>query len=60
MKENGKRIDLAIYLNAEDKTVIDRLSGRLTHLPSGRTYHPVHNPPRVANMVIRYTYILYI
>jgi len=25
----------------------ERLTGRWTHTPSGRTYHVVHNPPQV-------------
>lgn len=27
--------------------MIDRLAGRWTHLPSGRTYHNKFNPPKV-------------
>jgi adenylate kinase len=27
--------------------IIERLSGRRVHLPSGRTYHAIFNPPRV-------------
>ena len=31
-----------------DEAVIERMSGRRVHLPSGRTYHVKHNPPKVA------------
>ena len=32
----------------EDAAIIDRMSGRRVHLPSGRTYHVKYNPPKVA------------
>ena len=30
-----------------DAVIIERLSGRRVHLPSGRTYHAIFNPPKV-------------
>jgi len=35
-------VDIAV----DDKAIIDRMSGRRVHLPSGRTYHVQFNPPR--------------
>jgi adenylate kinase len=30
-----------------DAVIVERLSGRRVHLPSGRTYHAIFNPPKV-------------
>lgn len=30
----------------DDAVIIERLSGRRVHMPSGRTYHIVYNPPK--------------
>ncbi|MBV9439343.1 MAG: adenylate kinase [Candidatus Eremiobacteraeota bacterium] len=38
---------VAVLFEIDDAVLTERLSGRWTHLPSGRTYHVVHNPPRV-------------
>lgn len=27
--------------------IVERLGGRLVHLPSGRTYHSKYNPPKI-------------
>ena len=45
-----QRVDLehVVELHVEDDVIIDRMSGRRTHLPSGRTYHVKFNPPKVA------------
>ncbi|MBP9742012.1 MAG: adenylate kinase [Burkholderiales bacterium] len=39
-----------IEFDVPDAIIIDRLSGRRIHLPSGRTYHILHNPPKVAGL----------
>jgi adenylate kinase len=36
-------------MSIEDQEVIQRLSGRRFHPPSGRTYHVVYEPPKIAN-----------
>jgi adenylate kinase len=38
----------AIAFDVDADVLTDRLTGRWTHAPSGRTYHVKHNPPRVA------------
>ena len=47
IKDAGIRIDFVVEIEVADKEIIKRMSGRRVHLPSGRTYHLVFNPPRV-------------
>lgn len=39
-------IDAVINLDADDAVIVERLSGRLTHKASGRTYHIKFSPPK--------------
>lgn len=41
-------IDFVISIEVPDDMIIDRLSGRLIHLSSGRAYHPEFNPPKLS------------
>lgn len=43
-------IDFVIYFHVSDEVIVNRMAGRLTHLPSGRVYHAQANPPRVAGI----------
>lgn len=47
MKEAGVNIDYVVEIDVPDENIIDRMSGRRVHLPSGRTYHVKYNPPKV-------------
>lgn len=47
MKAEGIGIDFVVEINVPDEEIIKRMSGRRVHLPSGRTYHVVFNPPEV-------------
>ncbi len=47
MKAAGVNIDYVVEIDVEDAEIIKRMSGRRVHLPSGRTYHIVFNPPKV-------------
>ena len=47
MKEAGVAIDAVVDIDVPDEEIIKRMSGRRVHLPSGRTYHVVFNPPKV-------------
>jgi len=47
MKEAGVPIDAVVDIHVPDDEIIRRMSGRRAHLPSGRTYHVVFNPPKV-------------
>ncbi|MBV8645516.1 MAG: adenylate kinase [Candidatus Eremiobacteraeota bacterium] len=41
-----KKSSVAILFEVDNAVLLDRLTGRWTHLPSGRTYHVRHNPPQ--------------
>ena len=48
MKQAGVQIDYVVEIDVADEEIIKRMSGRRVHLASGRTYHVVFNPPKVA------------
>ncbi len=48
MKAAGVPIDYVVEIDVPDDEIIRRMSGRRVHLASGRTYHVVFNPPKVA------------
>ncbi len=48
MKQAGVAIDYVVDFDVADAEIIQRMSGRRVHLASGRTYHVVFNPPKVA------------
>jgi adenylate kinase len=48
MKDAGIPIDYVVEIAVADSEIIKRMSGRRVHLASGRTYHIVFNPPKVA------------
>ncbi len=48
MKEAGIKLDYVVEIAVDDAEIIERMSGRRVHLPSGRTYHIKFNPPKVA------------
>jgi len=47
MKEAGVAIDYVLEIDVPDADIVERMSGRRAHLPSGRTYHVKFNPPKV-------------
>ncbi len=47
LKEAGVPIDAVVEIDVPDEEIVKRMSGRRVHLPSGRTYHIVYNPPKV-------------
>ena len=49
MLEAGVEIDRVIELQLGDDEVVRRITGRRVHEPSGRVYHLLFNPPRVAD-----------
>jgi adenylate kinase len=48
MKAAGVKIDFVLEIDVPDSSIIERMSGRRVHVASGRTYHVVFNPPKVA------------
>ena len=47
MKTAGVKLDVVLEIDVPDQAIIERMSGRRAHLPSGRTYHVKFNPPQV-------------
>jgi len=48
MKQAGVDIDYVVEIDVPDEEIIKRLSGRRAHLSSGRTYHVIFSPPKIA------------
>src|SRR3569833_1724821 len=48
MKAAGVPIDFVVEIDVADEEIVKRMSGRRVHVASGRTYHVVFNPPKVA------------
>ncbi len=48
MIDAGVSIDHVVEIRVADDEIIARLSGRRVHPGSGRVYHVMHNPPKVA------------
>jgi adenylate kinase len=48
MKNAGVKLDLVLEIDVPDSAIIERMSGRLFHIASGRSYHVKFNPPKVA------------
>jgi adenylate kinase len=48
MKAASINVDYVVEVAVDDEEIVRRMSGRRVHLASGRTYHVVFNPPKVA------------
>jgi adenylate kinase len=48
MRDAAVAIDHVLEIDVPDAAIIERMSGRRVHLASGRTYHLLYNPPKVA------------
>jgi len=48
LRAAGVPIDAVVEIDVPDEEIIKRMSGRRVHVASGRTYHVVFNPPKVA------------
>ena len=46
MKDSGVNIDYVLEIDVPDELIVERMTGRRTHQPSGRVYHVKFNPPR--------------
>ena len=47
MKAAGVKLDYVLEIDVPFEAIIERMSGRRSHAPSGRTYHVKYNPPKV-------------
>jgi len=50
MKEAAIAIDHVIEFDVPDEVIVERMGGRRVHPASGRVYHVVYNPPKVADV----------
>jgi adenylate kinase len=50
IKNAGVNVDVVLEIDVPDSAIVERMSGRRAHLASGRTYHVVFNPPKVAGI----------
>jgi len=50
MRAAGVKLDYVLEIDVPFEAIIDRMSGRRSHPPSGRTYHVKFNPPKVAGI----------
>ncbi|MCL2589372.1 MAG: adenylate kinase [Betaproteobacteria bacterium] len=46
LRASGISIDIVLQIFVPDAEIVDRMSGRRMHLPSGRIYHVRYNPPK--------------
>ena len=47
MKQASIMIDIVIEIDVPDNVIVERLSGRRTHIASGRIYHIHNNPHKI-------------
>ena len=47
MKAAGVKLDYVLEIDVPFEAIVERMSGRRSHAPSGRTYHTKFNPPKV-------------
>jgi adenylate kinase len=50
MKDAGVRLDYVLEIDVPFDAIVERMSGRRSHVASGRTYHVKFNPPKVAGV----------
>lgn len=50
MKDAGVVVDHVIEFDVPDSVIVERMAGRRVHPASGRVYHVVYNPPKVADI----------
>jgi len=46
LQEDKQKLDYAVELRIDDALLVSRITGRLIHAASGRTYHNEFNPPK--------------
>lgn len=44
----GVELDAVVEIAVEDEEIVQRIAGRRVHEASGRVYHIVYNPPKLA------------
>jgi len=46
LAEKNQKLQHAVELQIDDSLLVSRITGRLVHPASGRSYHKVFNPPK--------------
>jgi adenylate kinase family enzyme len=46
LKRSGQKLQHAVELQIDDSLLVARITGRLVHPASGRSYHRIFNPPK--------------
>jgi adenylate kinase len=46
LKKAGIYLDHVVEIAVDDNEIVQRISGRRIHQPSGRVYHVINNPPK--------------
>ncbi len=46
LRDEQVKIDFVVEVDVDDEVIIKRMTGRLMHPASGRTYHTDHHPPK--------------
>ena len=46
LQENRQKLQHAVELQIDDGLLVSRITGRLIHPASGRSYHKIFNPPK--------------
>jgi adenylate kinase len=46
LKQSGQKLQHAVELQIDDSLLVARITGRLVHPASGRSYHKIFNPPK--------------
>jgi len=47
LAKDGRKIDAVVNLHVDDQVLVRRVTGRLIHAASGRSYNTFFNPPKV-------------
>lgn len=50
MERQSSKLDAVIYFECPDDVLMQRVCGRRIHPASGRTYHVIYHPPKVAEI----------
>lgn len=47
LEHKNMPLQAVVEFAIDDALLVKRINGRLFHMPSGRSYHEIFNPPRV-------------
>jgi adenylate kinase len=50
LKKAGIHLDHVVEIAVDDNEIIQRISGRRIHQPSGRVYHIINQPPKIEGL----------